>query len=79
MADITYLGKSPHQRWEYFVFKIDVRGWFGPDVRAELLAHEFDKLGAEGWELVNTVDVNRGSGSTSELLSIFKRPLLDPK
>lgn len=66
----------PVTGWEYKVLKINIDGFFfGPDLDPQVLANELNRVGQEDWELVNTVDINRGNGRTAELVAIFKRPL----
>ena len=61
-------------RWEYKSLKIEVAGWFGPNVDPETMDRALDANGAEGWELVSAFDVNAGHGRTTEIVLVFKRP-----
>jgi hypothetical protein len=61
--------------WEYHVLAIDVGlGFSGPKLDIPLLGEALNRLGREGWELVNTEDLNRREGGSHELVLIFKRP-----
>jgi hypothetical protein len=60
-------------RWEYQTIKLDVSGWFGPDVETDEVTAQMNAAGADGWELASAFDVNRGRGTTSEIVLIFKR------
>lgn len=61
--------------WEYDVVQTNIDGFFGPNIDLDRFREYMNQQGADGWELVNTVDVNRGSGRTTDLLFFFKRPL----
>jgi hypothetical protein len=61
-------------QWEYKTLQIDVAGWLGPKVQPEVLDAELNRHGEAGWELVSAFDVNRGHGSTSAIVALFKRP-----
>ena len=66
---------SPFTKWEYHVLAIDVGlGFLGPKLDIQLLGESLNRLGQEGWELVNTEDLNRREGGSHELVLIFKRP-----
>lgn len=56
-----------NKRWTYKVVKMEP-SWLG-DVREERVQEELNRLGAEGWELVNT---DLGS-MNSLLLLVFKK------
>ncbi|HEY1016610.1 MAG TPA: DUF4177 domain-containing protein [Herpetosiphonaceae bacterium] len=61
------------ERWEYHTEYIDVRGFFGPRIDQAALTALLNQAGTEGWELVNTIDVDRGHGATAHLMFLFKR------
>lgn len=65
--------------WEYNVLQSNVDGFFGPNIDVDYLKQLMDEQGASGWELVNTVDINRGKGRTTDLLFVFKRPAKEGK
>lgn len=63
------------EKFEYYtwVFKVcDISG-------GKLDVHDFmnglNKLGAEGWELINSVPSNEGFGHTRKTVYIFKRKI----
>ncbi len=61
--------------WEYHVVHVNIDSFFfGPDIDPEYLRHTLDAAGKDGWELVNTVNINQGHGRTSDLVFLFKRP-----
>jgi hypothetical protein len=62
-------------RWEYKTIEFGKRGAFLGllKVEASALSDALNKLGSEGWELVNSVSPI-GGGNTSGLVLIFKRP-----
>lgn len=72
---MTY-SSSPNQRWDYYVMHVDVSGFFGPNINPQQLGDYLSEAGNDGWELVNTVDINQGEGRTTAILAIFKRSRL---
>jgi hypothetical protein len=65
---------DPTTRWEYRVASVEIGGLFGPNVDVNQLSDYLNGLGADGWELVSPVDLNRPNGASTELLLILKRP-----
>lgn len=63
-----------NQQWEYRVFKVEAGGFFGGVVDAQEITTFLNQRGAEGWELVSTVDTNMGNGATRDLILFLKRP-----
>jgi len=61
-------------QWQYHVVRLDIDS-FGFNINPQQVQDVLNQVGSDGWELANTVDVNRGHGRTSELVFIFKRPL----
>ena len=49
------------------------QGWFSMKFSWTEIEVELNKLGQEGWELVNTVDLSRYQGGSTEVVFIFKR------
>lgn len=60
-------------KWEYQIVIINVQGWIGPSFAAEDIENPMNRLGKEGWELVNVLDVNTRAGETKALVAVFKR------
>ena len=55
-------------RWEYKVTQVDLGGiLFGPHIESDELSQILNERGAQGWELVNTFDINVREGRTSFL------------
>jgi len=42
--------------WEYRVLKVEIGRFTGPKVDISSVEATLDRLGAEGWELVSTLD-----------------------
>lgn len=68
--------------WEYITRVFDFRddtvfgGKFGTgQFNREAFDHEANKLGWDGWELVNLMDTNYHDGETKYVVATFKRPL----
>ena len=64
----------PAQKWEYKTMKLDISGWFLPEMNAEEADVALNAVGEAGWELVAAFDVNRMRGATWEVVAMFKRP-----
>ena len=62
-------------RYEYYTYCYDPKGFMGGKVDVNFLQSELNRLGDQGWELVSNTSTNQGSGSTRTLILIFKRKL----
>ena len=62
-------------RWQYQVVQMSIGALFGPAINLDQMQNILNQLGADGWELVNTVDINVGQAGTRELIFIFKRQI----
>jgi len=60
--------------WEYRVLKVEIGRFTGPKVDISKVEATLDRLGAEGWELVSTLDTNIAKGASDELVLFLKRP-----
>jgi hypothetical protein len=72
-------GHGMRDRWEYKIVHVVADRWTGTGLPSDL-NQEFDKLGADGWELVATDAIIRPNwfgfaGTTVGLVGFFKRPL----
>lgn len=69
-----------HNRWEYKIIHISTERWTSTGLPGDI-NEKFDELGAQGWELVRTESILRGSiapigaSMTVGIVAIFKRPL----
>ena len=61
------------EKWEYRSVRLDVGGWVGPKVDLAELDATLNSVGAEGWELVNALDLNQSDGKTTAIVALFKR------
>ena len=61
-------------QWEYTTAVIEVAGWVSAKVNPEAVSATLNGYGAQGWELVSAFDVSDGSGRTSKIVALFKRP-----
>jgi hypothetical protein len=66
------------ERWEYKIVYVDALRWTNTGLPSEL-NEDFDRLGAEGWELVSIESITRrtlfGGNQTAGLVAIFKKSL----
>ncbi len=63
------------QKFEYKTVFTDTKGFTGGKVDQNAFQNVLNELGAEGWDLISTVPVAQGYGSTRSIISIFKRPM----
>jgi hypothetical protein len=63
------------EKYEYKTLFTDAKGVLGGKVDQDAFQYELNDLGAQGWELVNTVAAAQSYGSTRWIISIFKRQL----
>lgn len=64
-------------RWEYKTLRFKKSGWFTSTINIDEFEQELNRMGRQGWELVNVTTVALkgtwdGSGS---LVAMLKRPL----
>jgi hypothetical protein len=67
------------ERWEYKIVHVSAQRWTSTGLPADL-NDQFDKFGADGWELVATDAITRPvwfwwGDTTVGILAIFKRRL----
>ena len=67
------------KRWEYKIVHFSAEQWTSTGLPSDL-NEEFDRFGADGWELVGTEAIIRPSwfvsaGKTVGVVGFFKRPL----
>ena len=66
------------KRFEYKIIKKDISGGFfsgGGIVKSNEVQQELNKLGMNGWELVNSFDTNMYEGRSRDLVLIFKKEI----
>jgi hypothetical protein len=65
--------------WEYQTLLFDFTGeaFFsqGGLFNSQKFNYELNRLGWDGWELVNVFDTNRVQGGTKYVVAVLKRPL----
>lgn len=63
-------------KWEYTSLLLPSSGWLvSGNVDVQKLTDHLNRLGEEGWELVNTLDTNFRDGGTRDVIAILKRPM----
>jgi Domain of unknown function (DUF4177) len=60
-------------KWEYSIVPFETRLLFPANFNEQKVTDEVNRMGDEGWELVNCFDTNTG-GSTRYIVAVFKRP-----
>ena len=61
--------------WEYKTVQLAAQDWFlGGKVDYEKFEAMLNRLGRDGWELVNAFDTNKAHGQTRDVVAVFKRP-----
>ncbi len=63
------------RQWHYATWKINVSGFFGPNVETTQIDAALNEAGRAGWELVSITDLNWNQGGSKFLLYTFKRPV----
>ena len=63
------------EKFKYKTLFTDAKGVFGGKVDECTFQSDLNKLGAQGWELVNTAAAAQSYGSTRWIISIFKRKI----
>jgi hypothetical protein len=66
----TREGRGGVTQWEYKIINIRSEN-YRLDPAA---AHELNRLGDDGWELVSITSVNFKTGATDNIAMVFKRP-----
>ncbi|AEI51213.1 DUF4177 domain-containing protein [Runella slithyformis] len=62
-------------KYEYKVIEVKPGGFWGTKIEPEMIEQSLNQLALEGWELVNSIDINGSAyGQTSKVMFIFKRP-----
>jgi hypothetical protein len=61
------------KKYEYKVIKTTESGFWDPQLDANRVELEMNKLGFDGWELTSVVDTNTYQGKTKEIVMFFKR------
>ena len=60
-------------KWEYTTIHLAAHGFLGGKLDIEKFERMLNKLGKDGWELVNAFDTNQGYGATRDVIAVFKR------
>jgi hypothetical protein len=62
-------------QWEYKIITLAATGfWLGGNLDAERFNDMMNDLGDDQWELVSVFDTSKGSGTTRDVIAVFKRP-----
>ncbi|MEQ9408186.1 MAG: DUF4177 domain-containing protein [Fuerstiella sp.] len=79
----NWFGKEQVMGWEYqtvsFDFSSEAFLSQGGLFNSRKFNRELNRLGWDGWELVNVFDTNRVKGSTKFVVAVLKRPLTDER
>jgi Domain of unknown function (DUF4177) len=67
------------QKWEYLTLNMEAKGWVNKRLNEKGSMELLNKLGDEGWELINIVPTERTQGllmktDTNAFAFILKRP-----
>lgn len=62
------------QKWKYRTLKLDTQGWLERQVSFEFLDTNLNKLGDEGWELVNVIYLENTGMMTNSVIAFLKCP-----
>lgn len=62
-------------RWEYKVHTFESKSFLPGKFKWEEFQDELNRLGRDGWELVNTFDTNGFHGMSAAVVTLFKRSM----
>ncbi|WP_152397086.1 DUF4177 domain-containing protein [Paenibacillus guangzhouensis] len=65
--------KFVYEKWEYRTLKFKTGGFMGGKIDEEEFQEELNRHGDEGWELVSCFDTSQSSGSSRDIVVVFKR------
>ena len=60
-------------KYEYKVVEVKPGGFWGMKIEPEIIETQLNKMALQGWELVNSLDVNVHEHAVAKLIFIFKR------
>jgi hypothetical protein len=61
------------EKFEYKAEVFNTEGCWDIKLNHHEFTETLNKLGQQGWELVNVFDINRGQGHTCDVVAVFKR------
>lgn len=61
------------QKYEYYTFVYNTKGFWGGQIDVSQFQDELNRLGNEGWDLVNSVSTSQNQGVSKSIICIFKR------
>ncbi len=61
------------KKFEYKTIQVHDKGFWETKIDYTGLTEHLNKLGAEGWELVTSLDINWNQGGTKEVVLLLKR------
>jgi hypothetical protein len=61
------------EKFEYKVFAIDTKGFWGGRVEIDQIENQLNQLGNEGWEMVSCTSTNQSYGASKSIVCILKR------
>lgn len=64
------------KKYEYETKVIDAKGLMGGKIDITEFNESLNRMGREGWELVETTASNQSYGSTRYIICVFKRELI---
>ena len=63
-------------KWEYTTVMFQASRWFfSGELDGEKFNERLNRLGEEGWELVNVFGTNLTDGGTKDVVAVLKRPM----
>lgn len=65
--------REPMKKYEYKTLEVIVKGKIKSYIDFDGYSENLNKLGQEGWELVNTFPLAYASGASYSIISVLKR------
>lgn len=59
--------------WEYKTIEFETKGWAGGLLDINVFNESLNKMGKDGWELVNCFDTSQAQGASRKVIAVFKR------
>ena len=63
-------------RWEYTQLRVDLKGFWGVNLPDGYI-DELNRLGDQGWELVELIPLDYGVQGTVSVVCLLKRPVAE--
>jgi hypothetical protein len=63
------------KKFEYLTLDVAARGFWSSTIDPQELTDKLNELGADGWEVASSVDLNIAQGQSRNVMVILKREI----